>query len=77
VTLFHWGRGLLLWGLVATIASFAPALILSIAPPAWSDSFFGVVAALLSLTVTPFAAIVASAGAILLLAGVWQRRGRS
>ena len=76
MTLFHWGRGLTIWGLVALAISFAPALLLSLAPATWSDSFFGTVAALLSLTVAPFAALVASVGAILLLVGLW-RRGRS
>ena len=71
--LVHWARGLLVWGLLAALVSFAPALLLSIAPATWSDGFFGTLAALLSLTVTPFAIVVASVGAILLLVAVLRR----
>jgi hypothetical protein len=73
VTLFHWGRGLLVWGLIAAALSFAPALVLILAPATWAQGFLGALAAMLSLTVTPLAAIVASAGAILLLVAVVLR----
>ena len=42
-------------------------------PPIYSDGFFGLVAALLSLSVTPLGVLVASAGAILLLLAALRR----
>lgn len=76
MTMMLWGRGLLIWGVIAAVISATPAIILSQLPATYSDGFFGLVAALLTLTVTPLAIAVASAGAILLLLAV-LRRGRS
>jgi hypothetical protein len=76
MTLMLWGRGLLVWGAIAALLSGAPAVLLAQLPPAFSDGFVGLLAALMSLTVTPLALAVASAGAILLLVAA-VRRGRS
>jgi len=76
MTLMQWGRGLLLWGLVAAALALAPAIALSVAPPEWSAGFLGLIAIMLSLSVAPLAAFTASAGAILVLVAV-LRRGRS
>jgi energy-converting hydrogenase Eha subunit C len=73
VTLFHWGRGLLVWGLVATVLSLAPLLLVTLVP-LLGDGFFGALAALLSLSIAPFAALVAIVGAILLLVALVRRR---
>lgn len=70
-----WGRGLLIWGVIAALLSGAPAVLLSQLPPIYGDGFLGLLAALLSLTVTPLAVVIASVGAILLLVAV-VRRGR-
>ena len=71
-----WGRGLLIGGVIGVLLSAAPAFVLALLPPVYSDGFIGLVAALLSLSVTPLAVAFASAGAILLLLAV-ARRGRS
>ena len=71
----YWGRGLLIGGLLGALLSAAPALTLSLLPVSYSDSFFGTLAALLSLTVTPLFVAVASVGALLLLWS-WCRRRR-
>jgi len=76
MTLMLWGRGLLIWGVIAALVSGAPALLLSQLPPIYGDGFVGLLAALMSLTVTPLAAVIASVGAILLLVAA-VRRGRS
>ena len=73
MTMKLWGRGLLIWGIVAAVISAAPATILAQLPPIYSDGFFGLVAALLSLSVTPLGVLVASAGAILLLLAALRR----
>ena len=73
MTLMKWGRGLLLWGIAATALSFAPALLLTVLPPIHGEGFVGLVAIMLSLTVTPLAVVVASVGAILLLVAVVRR----
>lgn len=73
MTMKLWGRGLLIWGIVAAAISAAPAVLLAQLPPAYSDSFFGLLAALLTLSVTPLALITASAGAILLLVAALRR----
>lgn len=75
MTLMFWGRGLLLGGLLAALLSAAPVLLLAWLPPAYGEGFVGSVALLLSLSVTPLALVIASVGAILLLAAV-VRRGR-
>lgn len=72
MTLRRWGYGLLLWGLVAAVASFAPALLLG-ALPGLELGFVNLLATLLTLTVTPLAVAVASVGAILLLVAVLRR----
>lgn len=76
MTMFFWGRTLLIWGIVGALLSAAPALILAQLPPPYSEGFIGLVAALLSLSVTPLAVAAASAGAILLLVAA-LKRGRS
>ena len=76
MNLIFLGRGLLVGGLIATLISAAPAILLGILPPALSQGLFGVIAAMLVLTVTPLAVVVFSAGAVLLLLGLWRRRGR-
>lgn len=72
---FDWGWRILLWGLLGALLSAAPALLFSVLPPAFSEGFTGLVAALLTLTVTPLALVIASVGAIVLLVG-WLRRAR-
>jgi energy-converting hydrogenase Eha subunit C len=76
MTMMLWGRGLLIWGVIAAVISAAPAFLLGQLPPIYSDGFFGLVAALLTLSVTPLAMVCASVGAILLLLAA-LRRGRS
>jgi hypothetical protein len=71
-----WGKGLLLWGIVAAIVSGAPALLLTLLPAQFGAGFIGLLAIMLSLSVTPLAVVVASVGAILLLVAL-VRRGRS
>jgi hypothetical protein len=75
MTMMSWGRGLTFWGLVAALAAVAPAVLLSFMPPELSAGFVGLVALLLTLSVAPIAAMVASVGVILLLLAV-LRLGR-
>lgn len=72
MTLKLWGRGLLIWGLVAALVSFLPAWLMSLVPGFMGD-FFELVATMLTLTVTPLGLAVASVGAILLLVAVVRR----
>jgi hypothetical protein len=74
MTMTHWGRGLLIWGVIAAVISTAPALVLSQLPAIYSDSFFGDVAVLLTFSVAPLAVLSASVGAILLLLAALRRR---
>lgn len=76
MNLMVWGRGLLLGGMLGALLSAAPVILLSVLPPAFGDGFLGIIAILLSLSVTPLALVVASVGAILLLVAV-VRRGRT
>lgn len=76
MTMMLWGRSLLIWGMISAVVSATPAIVLSQLPPIYSDGFFGLVAGLLTLSVTPLALACASAGAILLLLAA-LRRGRS
>jgi hypothetical protein len=77
VVLLFWGRGLFVGGVVAALLSVTPALILSQLPRAIGDSFYGLVAELLLVMVTPLALLFASAGAILLLIALFRHlRGR-
>lgn len=73
MTLMKWGRGLLVWGLVAALLSAAPMLLLTVAPSALSEGFLGTLALMLGVSVTPLAIVVASVGAILLLVAVLRR----
>lgn len=73
MTIKLWGRGLLIWGVIAAVVSATPAIILSQLPPIYSDGFFGLVAALLTLSVTPLGLLSASVGAILLLLAALRR----
>ena len=72
-SLVFWGRGLFVGGLGAAMISAVPAVILSQLPPAASDSFYGALAGLLLLSVTPIAVLFASVGAILLLLALVRR----
>ena len=72
----HWGRRFLVFGVLMALISATPALLLTQLP--WlDDGFFGTVAIMLLLTVTPLGVAVASAGAILLLVAVVRRYGRA
>lgn len=71
MTMKKWGRLLLLWGLGGAALSFLPALLLMLTGV--EGGFFGTVAILLSISVTPLLAVVASVGAILLLVAVVRR----
>jgi hypothetical protein len=66
---------MLLFGGLMALVSAAPALLIY-AFPLLGDGFFGIVAILLTLTVTPLGLVIASVGAILLLVAV-LKRGRS
>ena len=72
--MIFWGRRLLVWGAVMALAAATPALLCALVPPL-GEGFFGTLAAMLSLSVTPIGLLVASVGVILLLVGV-LRRGR-
>ena len=67
-----WGRRLLSTGLVMVLVSAAPALLIALLP-AFGEGFFGTLAIMLTITVTPLGVLFFSAGGILLLAGVWKR----
>lgn len=71
----HWGWRLLAFGAAMALVSATPALLVYLAP-LLGDGFFGTLAILLTLTVTPLGLVVASAGAILLLVAA-LRRGRT
>ena len=73
MTVATWGRGLLLWGLLACAIAATPMLLLQVLPAEAGGGFFGLIAIMLGLSVVPFAAVVASAGAILLLVAALQR----
>jgi energy-converting hydrogenase Eha subunit C len=66
------GRGLLLGGGIAALASATPALLIWLLP-GLGEGFFGVLAIMLTLSVTPLAVLIASVGAILLLVAVLRR----
>ena len=70
-----WGRRFLIFGVLMTLISATPALLIMLVPEL-GDGFFGTVAIMLTLTVAPLGVIVASAGAILLLVAAVRRRGR-
>lgn len=71
-----WGRKLLFFGVMMVLLSAAPAALITLLP-GLEEGFFGTVAILLTLTVTPLGVMIASAGAILLLVAAVKRRGRS
>lgn len=68
----HWGRGILIWGVVMGLAAGTPALLIFLLP-GLGDGFFGTVAILLALTVVPMSVVIASVGAILLLVSAVRR----
>jgi len=68
----HWGWRLLAFGIAMTLLSAAPALLIYLFP-GLGDGFFGTVAIMLTVTVTPLGVIFASAGAILLLVAAVRR----
>ena len=47
MTLALWGRGLLLWGLVALAITAAPMLLLTVLPAEMGAGFFGLLAIML------------------------------
>jgi energy-converting hydrogenase Eha subunit C len=71
-----WGRRFLVFGALMALISATPALLVMLLPRL-DDGFFGTVAIMLTLTVTPLGVIVASVGAILLLVAALRRYGRS
>ena len=71
----HWGWRLLAFGIAMALLSATPALLIYVLP-SLGDGFFGTVAILLTITVTPLGLIFVSAGAILLLVAV-ATRGRT
>lgn len=73
MTLAKWGRAMLLWGSVAALIAALPAIILYFLPPEAGSGFVGIIAILLTFSVLPMAALIASVGAILLLVGVLRR----
>ncbi len=73
MTLFVWGRGLLLWGLIAAAVSAAPLLLMLALPAGFGGSFFELLVIMLGLSVVPLSAVVAVTGAILLLVAVVSR----
>ena len=76
MTLFVWGRGLLLWGLIAAAVAAAPLLLMLALPAGFGGGFFELLAIMLGLSVVPLSAVVAASGAVLLLVAVVSR-GRS
>jgi hypothetical protein len=74
--LSQWGRMLLIGGTATAAASAAPAVLLAVLPPAFGSGFFGLVAIMLTLSVTPLGVVAASVGALLLLLAWARRRGR-
>jgi hypothetical protein len=74
MTLSFWGRGLLLWGLVAALAAMIPTAVVSLGPPGLFAGIFELVAILLLFSVLPLAVLVAVAGLALLLVGMLRRR---
>ena len=71
----HWGRRLLIFGVVMALVSATPALLVLLFP-LLGDGFLGTLAIMLTLTVTPLGVAIASVGAILLLVAAVRRRGR-
>ncbi len=73
MTLFFWGRGLLLWGLIALAVSAVPLLLIVALPGGFGGGFFELLAIMLGLSVVPLSAVVAVIGAILLLVAAVSR----
>jgi hypothetical protein len=73
--LFTIGWQMLLWASATAVLSVFPAVLLAVLPPDLSIGLLGAFALMLTLTVTPIALLIASAGAILLLIAL-LRRGR-
>ncbi|RUT34980.1 hypothetical protein EMQ25_03225 [Arsenicitalea aurantiaca] len=72
----HWGRGLLILGLGLFALGTLPATLLFLLP-ALGEGFLGALAVLLTLSAAPLGVIFFSVGALLLLLGWVERRGRS
>jgi hypothetical protein len=72
MTMIYWGRALLIGGIAAALLSVLPLLLTGLLP-VLDEGIPGLIAIMLTFTVTPLAVIVASAGAILLLVGVIRR----
>ncbi len=73
MNLMFLGRGLLLGGAAGAVLALLPAIVLGLLPAPYGEGFFGLVAALLSLSVAPLAVFIASAGALLLLVAAVKR----
>ncbi len=67
-----WGRRILVIGVIMALVSATPALLIMLFP-ALGEGFLGTVAILLTITVTPLGLAFASAGVLLLLAGLVRR----
>lgn len=75
--MIYLGRGLFLGGLLATAVCAAPALLLSLLPPAFSASgFIPTFAALLVIGAVPIALMITAFGLVALLIGWLQRKLR-
>lgn len=70
--MIHWGRRLLVMGAVMALVSATPALLVSLLP-GLGENFFGTLAILLTITVTPLGVVFLIIGLVLLLAGLTKR----
>lgn len=70
--MIHWGRRLVVVGAVMALVSATPALLISLLP-GLGENFFGTLAILLTITVTPLGVVFLASGLVLLLAGLMKR----
>lgn len=73
--MIDWGRRLVVVGAVMALVSATPALLITLLP-GLGENFFGTLAILLTITVTPLGAVFLAIGLVLLAAGL-TRRGLS
>jgi hypothetical protein len=73
MTMMQWGRGLTFWGAVAALIAVTPAIVFGFLPAEYSAGFFGLLAIMLTFSVAPLGAVIASVGVILLLVAVVRR----
>ena len=71
-----WGRRFLVFGVLMTLISATPALLIMLLP-GLDDGFVGTVAIMLTLTVAPLGVVLASVGGLLLLVAAVRRFGQS